>query len=359
MHKILFIASLFLAATLATTLDESELRSLWSAWKSIHNKPYTSNEDDTRYGIFRENYEKILKFNSENHNIKLGLNKFADLTSSEFTQKYAFPRHKADNEAIARNTRPFDQNVVRDIPDEFDWRPKGAVTEVKEQGHTCGSCWAFSATGALEGFYFIKNGKLLSFSTQQIVSCDKGKNEGCNGGSSELAIEYVGKKGLELEKDYPYTAADDKCKFRFWKAIKINTGYQYTTSNNTDALKAAIANDGPVSIGVQGDQDIFRFYTSGTITSPECGADQNHVILAVGYTKDYFIVKNSWGQDWGMNGYVQIGTDNKINDGQGVCGILNGPVIVVWSGWKLKLLETMKTQIKLLTEFNKSIWFSE
>jgi len=282
MLKILFIASLFFAATFAITLDESELKSLWSAWKVIHNKPYTSGEDDTRYAIFCENHQMILKFNSENNNVKLGLNKFADLTSSEFKQKYASYHRKIDNEVIARNTKPFDQNAVKEIPDEFDWRLKGVVTEVKDQGHTCGSCWAFSATGTLEGFYAIKHDKLLSFSTQQLVSCDTGKNEGCNGGWSEYAMEYAGKKGLNLEKDYPYTAADDKCKFKPWKAVKINKSWQYITSNNTNAMKNAIANVGPVSVSLQGDKDVFRFYTSGTITSLDCGAHQNHVVLAVG-----------------------------------------------------------------------------
>jgi len=323
MHKVLFVASLLLVATLAVTVDESELKSLWSAWKSIHNKPYASGEDDARYAIFRENYKKITKFNAENNGVRLGLGKFADLTSTEFKQKYASGGRKADNEVIAKNSKPFDSNAVKDLPDKVDWRTKGAVTPVKDQGQ-CGSCWAFSATGVLEGFYFLKYGTLLSFSEQQIVSCDKGENEGCNGGYPELAVDYAAKSGLDLEKNYPYKAADAKCKFSAWTAVKINTGYQFVTANSTDALKTAIVAS-PVSVSIEADEDVFQHYDSGTITS--CGAEIDHAVLAVGYTKDYFIVKNSWGSDWGNGGYVQISTDNKANKGQGVCGILSGPVI--------------------------------
>jgi len=325
MHKVLFLLSLLFAATLAVTIDESELKSLWSAWKTIHNKPYTSGEDEARYAIFRENHKKIVKFNAENNGVKLGLGIFADLTSTEFKQKHASCRHKTDNELIAKNTKPFDINTIKDIPDKVDWRLKGAVTSVKDQGQ-CGSCWAFSATGVLEGFYFIKYGKLLSFSEQQIVSCDKGENEGCNGGYPELAVEYAAKSGLDLEKDYPYKASDAKCKFSAWTAVKINTGYQFVTANSTDALKAAIA-DSPVSVSIEADEDVFQHYQSGMITS--CGANIDHAVLAVGYTKDYFIVKNSWGTSWGVSGYVLIAADNKPNKGQGVCGILSSPVIAV------------------------------
>jgi C1A family cysteine protease len=325
MNKVLFVASLLFVATLAVTVDETELKGLWSAWKSIHNKPYGSGEDEARYAIFRENHKKILKFNAENSGVKLGLNKFADLTSTEFKQKHASCRHQTDNEVIAKNTMPFDRNAVKDLPDKVDWRAKGAVTQVKDQGQ-CGSCWAFSATGVLEGYYYLKYGKLLSFSEQQIVSCDLGQNEGCNGGYPELAVEYAAKSGLDLEKDYPYKAADAKCKFSAWTAVKINTGYQFVTANSTEALMTAIVAS-PVSVSIEADEDVFQLYTSGIIQS--CGANIDHAVLAVGYTKDYFIVKNSWGTDWGNGGYVQIGTDNKPNKGQGVCGILSGPVIAI------------------------------
>ena len=323
---IVFIALFVFAGIVSANRFESH-NALWQSWKIRHNKNYAVGEEAARFAIFVENVNKITKHNQENSEVKFAINKFADLTASEFKAIYA-SGSRAQPNADQKNAVKF--NNANDLPDTVDWREKGAVTPVKDQGQ-CGSCWTFSATGAVEGFYFTQNGKLLSFSEQQIVDCDTDEDEGCNGGWHYLAIEYAGKNGLELETDYPYTARDGKCKYDSSKAVKTNKGYAYVTANNTNELKTALANIGPVSVAIEADQSVFQFYSRGVI-SAGCGADLDHAVLTVGYTKvgvlEAFIVKNSWGKSWGDQGYVMISTIQQLNRGQGACGILAIPVIV-------------------------------
>jgi len=257
----------------------------------------------------------------------MALNKFADLTGTQFKAQQAscgFPETNED--IIAANTYPeFD---VGALPASVDWRNKGAVTPVKDQGQ-CGSCWSFSTTGVLEGNYFLKQGTLLSFSEQQIVDCDTDQNQGCDGGWPYLAVQYAAAKGLELESDYPYKAVDGTCKYDASKVHQINKAYAFVTANSTTALQTALV-DSPVSVLIEADQDVFQFYTTGVIKT-NCGNSLDHAVLAVGYEKrglyQAFIVKNSWGTSWGADGYVYISTNNKANSGTGVCGILSQPMV--------------------------------
>jgi len=299
---------------------------MWEAWKAQHGKTYKGVEETTRFGIFVENFHKINRLNAENADVKFALNKFADLTAHEFKLKHASCSFVENNKKFVEK---HTANIrVGALPDSVDWRNKGAVTPVKDQGQ-CGSCWTFSTTGVLEGFYFVNNGKLLSFSEQQIVDCDTDQDEGCNGGWPYLAVEYAAKNGLELESDYPYTAQDGTCNYNKAKATTVASGYQFVTANSSDSLKAALVN-GPVSVAIEADQDVFQFYSKGVIKTG-CGAQLDHAVLAVGYQKvgvlEAFIVKNSWGDSWGQSGYVFISTIEKENKGQGVCGILAQPVI--------------------------------
>jgi len=302
--------------------------SMWAIWRAKHNKKYTSAQETIRFGIFIENYYRVQKFNEANDDLQLALNKFADLTPTEFKQKYTGCGHyQSDVNFIDAHTAKIQ---VGGLPDSVDWRNKGAVTPVKNQGQ-CGSCWSFSTTGLLEGIYFVKNGKLLSLSEQQIVDCDISQNEGCNGGWPYLAVQYAAKNGIELEDDYPYTARDGNCEFEQSKAVKVTSGYQFVTANSSDSLKAALVNN-PVSVLIEADQSIFQLYSQGVIKTG-CGAELDHAVLAVGYQKvglwEAFIVKNSWGEDWGQEGYVYISTIGRLNKGQGVCGILAQPLIAI------------------------------
>jgi len=324
MKAILLIALLVVAATASSVEAYS---SMWEAWKVQHKKIYRAAEEAMRFGIFIENVNKINRLNAESTDVKFAINKFADLTGHEFkTQQAGCAFVEKNKKFVEQRTAPV-RNIGA-LPDSVDWRNKGAVTPVKDQGQ-CGSCWAFSTTGVLEGFNFVNNGKLLSFSEQQIVDCDTDQDEGCNGGWPYLAVEYAAKNGLELESDYPYTAEDGDCKYNKAKATKVAGGYQFVTANSSDSLKAALVN-GPVSVAIEADQDVFQFYSKGVI-STGCGANLDHAVLAVGYQKvgvlEAFIVKNSWGTTWGSDGYVFISTIQTLNQGQGACGILAQPMI--------------------------------
>lgn len=181
---------------------------------------------------------------------------------------------------IAANSISF---PIEDLPDSVDWRTKDAVTPVKSQ-RDCNACYAFSVTGLLESFYFINNGQLLSFSEQQIMSCDFEGNQGCNGGFPSFALKYAVNNGLETDDDYPYLASDfSNCKYEKEKAFPVAGGYKFVTANSTDQLKAALVNS-PVSVLVQADQDVFKFYESGVIKK-YCDANVNFAALAVGYKK--------------------------------------------------------------------------
>jgi C1A family cysteine protease len=264
------------------------------------------------------NYHKVQKFNAQSDSAKLALNKFADLTGAEFKQKYSNCAYYS--EPIVA---PLPHQHV-EVPASVDWRTKGVVTPIKNQGQ-CGSCWTFSTTGTLEGFHAINTGKLLSFSEQQIVDCASSAGSGCGGGWPYLALEYTASEGLEQESEYPYTAEDGTCAYNAQLVTKTNAGYTLIATKSVNALETSIVNM-PTSILIEADQDVFQLYSSGVITSG-CGATLDHAVLAVGYNSDSFIVKNSWGADWGDEGYVYIGNSGSANSGDGVCGILSQPVV--------------------------------
>jgi KDEL-tailed cysteine endopeptidase len=302
-------------------INTEELKSLWSSWKIYHGKAYGLAEETARFAIFVENYKRVIKFNAENENTKLAMNKFADLTGEEFKNIHA-GCFKDDGKRFVDNNYQ-----VKSLPASVDWRTKGAVTPIKNQGQ-CGSCWSFSTTGALEGFHFISTGTLLSFSEQQIVDCDT-QDDGCDGGLPYQAMEYTATAGLETESEYPYTAEDGTCTVDKSETTTTNSGHTMIATKNTNAvLTATVAQ--PVSVAIEADQDVFQLYSSGVI-SKGCGDSLDHAVLVVGYntfsSEQAFIVKNSWGTDWGQAGYVYISTSETPNGGAGVCGILSQPVV--------------------------------
>merc|ERR1711907_406330 len=182
----------------------------------------------------------------------------------------------------------------------------GAVTPVKNQGQ-CGSCWAFSTTGGLEGAWELSSGNLVSMSEQQFVDCSK-QNSGCNGGLMEPALVWAKKQAIATEDSYSYTARDGSCKSSFTTAIPQGGVTGYKTASSASALTSALQSN-PVSVAIEADQAVFQQYTSGTITSG-CGSNLDHGVLAVGVNSDGSIkVKNSWGTSWGNAGYVNIATN--------------------------------------------------
>ena len=249
---------------------------------------------------------------------KLGMNEYADLDGAEFAKQFNGYRNRP-------NRRPASKIFVATgatIPDEVDWRPKGYVTPIKNQGQ-CGSCWAFSATGSLEGQHFNATGELVSLSEQNLVDCSgKEGNEGCDGGLMDDAFKYVIKNnGIDTEASYPYVAQDEKCRFKTASIGSTCSGFTDVKHKDEQALAQAIATVGPISVAIDASHNSFQLYSSGVYCPKDCSQTElDHGVLAVGYGsdngKDYYIVKNSWGTSWGMNGYI-----NMCRNENNKCGI--------------------------------------
>ena len=216
-----------------------------------------------------------------------------------------------------------DLDFTEEIPESMDWREQGVVTDVKNQ-ESCGSCWAFSSTGAIESEYALKTGELVNFSEQELIDCIR--LEGCNGGEMEDAFKYVENNPLCTDSEEPYEATDDEC-VRCNEGIKIDECISVPSGNQT-ALKMAVSR-GPVSVAIEADTFIFQEYSGGIINSASCGTNLDHGVLVVGYGEEkglpFWIVKNSWGVDWGEEGYVRIARDVSGKISPGICGIALQP----------------------------------
>jgi len=311
-------------------LNPSAIYDLYSHWKQAYGKLYGSNEEDNlRFNIFQDNYLFIINYNQElvngqPHGATMGLNEYADLTTSEFSALKQCLSVGTNANAV-RNVTILS---TEDLPASVDWRQNNAVTPIKNQ-QQCGSCWAFSTTGSLEGLNAINNNNLLSFSEQQLVDCSGSYgNEGCNGGLMDYAFQYVEATGITLEASYPYEAVDQTCQ-AFTPSFS-NTGYTDVQQYDASQLQAAVAQQ-PTSIAIEADQQVFQFYTGGILDDQSCGTQLDHGVLVVGYATDatsgtpYWIVKNSWGSSWGENGYIRIANDNSDPQQAGICGINSDP----------------------------------
>ncbi len=293
---------------------------------SKHDKVYETLEIfDHRYKVFSDNMDFAEKTNTAQSNYTLGVSPFADLTISEFKSYHS----NLLSSSLSRKCNPYvPSSSTTVIPSTLDWRDLNAVTDVKDQGQ-CGSCWSFSATGAMEGAWAIAEGDLISLSEQQLVDCSTGityGNKGCNGGLMDSAFNFAIKNGMCAESAYTYEAVDQTCEQTCSPVVTI-TDCKDVPSNNQVALQQAVA-IGPVSIAIEADTRTFQMYTSGVITSDACGTNLDHGVLIVGYglleKTPYWLVKNSWGSSWGEDGYVKIERSSSEND-PGVCGIAMQP----------------------------------
>uniref|UniRef100_G1SQF0 Pro-cathepsin H n=3 Tax=Oryctolagus cuniculus TaxID=9986 RepID=G1SQF0_RABIT len=290
----------------------------FKSWMSQHHKKYSAEEYPRRLQTFVRNWRKINAHNNGNHTFQMGLNQFSDMSFAEIKHKYLWTEPQncsATKSNYLRGTGPY--------PSSVDWRKKGNfVSPVKNQG-ACGSCWTFSTTGALESAVAIAGGKMLSLAEQQLVDCAQNfNNHGCEGGLPSQAFEYIlYNKGIMGEDSYPYRAMEGRCKFQPQKAIAFVKDVANITLNDEEAMVEAVALYNPVSFAFEVTED-FMQYRKGIYSSTSCHKTPdkvNHAVLAVGYGEEngvpYWIVKNSWGSHWGMNGYFYI------ERGKNMCGL--------------------------------------
>lgn len=337
--KSYFLAPLFLALVLGLSqgfdFHEKELETeesfwtLYERWRSHHTISRSLEEKLTRFNVFKHNVKFIHNFNKEDQPYKLKINKFADMTNHEFKSAYA--SSKIDHHRILRGhvhgNTSFMYEKVTTVPTSVDWRKNGAVNPVKDQGQ-CGSCWAFSTIVAVEGINAIKTKHLVSLSEQELVDCDTTENQGCNGGLMDLALKFIKQNGgITTEASYPYKAKDGKCDTTKENAPAVTIdGHEDVPPNNEDALLKAVANQ-PVSVAIDAEGSAFQFYSEGVFTG-SCGTELDHGVAIVGYgtTVDgtkYWIVRNSWGSEWGEQGYIRI--QRGIRSKKGKCGIAMTP----------------------------------
>jgi len=321
------LMSLLLAAVVAAAssapLDQT-LDAEWVAYKGFHGKSYNPSEDGLRRIIWEENIKRVALHNLEaslgQHAYTLAINAYADLSGEEFAKLIkgnCIMSGRNNTEAATFMKSPFVQ-----LPTSVDWRDKHIVTPVKNQ-RQCGSCWAFSATGSLEGQNAKKTGTLASLSEQQLVDCSrKFGNMGCNGGLMDNAFKYIkANGGIDTEESYTYEARDGPCRFKPDKVAASDVGFTDIPEGDEGALTQAIATVGPISVAIDASHFSFQLYHTGVYYERRCSSTRlDHGVLAVGYGtedgKDFYLVKNSWGESWGQKGYIKMSRNRKNN-----CGI--------------------------------------
>ncbi|XP_071499156.1 procathepsin L-like [Diadema antillarum] len=327
MSRLAILITLCLAAIASAAIvmpTRVELDPKWEEWKAAHEKVYTDSAHELeRRLVWEENIKKIT-FHNLDHSIgkrsfTLGMNKYGDLRTSEV--RSTMNGYRQSNLTKSVGSTFLTPSAIQ-LPDTVDWRTKGYVTPVKDQGQ-CGSCWAFSTTGSLEGQTFKKTGKLVSLSEQNLVDCSRSEgNMGCEGGLMDQGFQYVeDNKGIDSEECYPYEAEDETCHYNAQCDSAEVTGYTDVPSGEEDKLKEAVATVGPISVAIDASHTSFQLYEGGVYDEPSCSSSQlDHGVLVVGYGtqdgQDYWLVKNSWGTSWGMEGYIMM-SRNKDNQ----CGI--------------------------------------
>merc|ERR1711997_354916 len=290
----------------------------WEDFKQRYNKNYElDGEEQGRRLIWEDNLKFIDEHNAAaangEHTFEVGVNEYADWSTDEFVKFMNGFKNSSETGEVDN----FENVRDEDLPSSVDWVKEGYVTGVKNQAQ-CGSCWAFSATGSLEGQHFKKAGKLVSLSEQNLVDCDK-LDHGCLGGLMSHAFTYIKENnGIDTESSYPYTAkTGKKCLFKAEDVGATLQSYKGIPKGDEDALQKAVASVGPISVGIDAGHPSFQHYKKGIYYEPDCSSVRlDHGVLVVGYGQDYWLVKNSWGTSWGSEGYIKMSRNRKNN-----CGI--------------------------------------
>jgi cathepsin L len=310
-----------------TNLDDE-----WEDFKQRYDKEYMEDDEAKRRLIWECNKNAIEEHNDEYqnglHDFLTGVNEYSDLTSDEMTEQmnglkingnFEKLQSSYDEEFYTETKTTTDGLLLATV----DWRKEGYVTEVKNQKQ-CGSCWAFSATGSLEGQHFNATKTLVSLSEQNLVDCDK-VDLGCGGGIMDNAFLYIkNNKGIDTEASYPYTAKNGKhCLYKAADIGATLTSWKDLPVGNEAALKEAVSTIGPISVGIDASRPTFHNYKSGVYYDQHCSSTKlDHGVLVVGYGtdkesgKEYWLVKNSWGKTWGNAGYIKMARNRK-----NACGI--------------------------------------
>ncbi|XP_030856413.1 cathepsin L1-like [Strongylocentrotus purpuratus] len=327
MSNLTFLVAMGLVACAAAAFvkpTSPDLDSRWLEWKIAHTKSYTNDMNELERRLVWEENVKMINMHNLDHSLhkkgfRLGMNEYGDMRLHEV--RSTMNGYKSSNVTKVQGSTFLTPSNIQ-VPDTVDWRTKGYVTPVKNQGQ-CGSCWAFSTTGSLEGQTFKKTSKLVSLSEQNLVDCSRTEgNMGCEGGLMDQGFQYViDNHGIDSEDCYPYDAEDETCHYKASCDSAEVTGFTDVTSGDEQALMEAVASVGPVSVAIDASHQSFQLYESGVYDEPECSSSElDHGVLVVGYGtdggKDYWLVKNSWGETWGLSGYIKM-SRNKSNQ----CGI--------------------------------------
>jgi len=286
---------------IALSFADNAVHKNFISFMSEHEKSYENDEEFLhRFSIFRDNLRKIEQMNKDSDGAIFGVTQFSDLTDHEFKTQYLMTKLPVNN------VTDFWNPPQVTAPTTFDWRSKGAVSPVKNQGQ-CGSCWAFSATENIESVYKIAGNAMPNLSPQQIVDCDK-DCYGCGGGWPFKAFNYVARVGgQDTEPSYPYTGRDGTCKFKTNTIGAKIKGY-HTIARNEQTIQSALTTTSPFSVCV--DASKWSQYRGGVMKSTQCGRGIDHCVQLVGYDASanppYWLVRNSWGTGWGEQGYIKL-----------------------------------------------------
>ena len=307
------------------------------AWMRDHGKTYENEAEElSRRAVWLENelsladLSRKIESASTPSNLVLAMNEFSDLSTDEFNsvmKGLLFSSSDDDDDTVT--TEPLSMDELKDLPTELDWREKGVVSPVKNQG-MCGSCWAFSTTGALESANALASGKMVELSEQELLSCSRNGNFGCRGGLMTNAMKWIKwNGGIDSESDYPYRGFFNlkpycqKKKEKNDKAVGVAKFTPLPPKDNVALMKAVTSQ--PISIGIDAASPAFQSYHSGVIPASVCTTQIDHGVLLVGYGTDkdtgvdYWLIKNSWGKRWSEDGFFRL--ERTMAPGPGTCGI--------------------------------------